>query len=361
MTRHVTRAVVGQFTAGKLPPEATLSVARHLEECTRCRSVAAETLYWEAAAETWRGALHAALDDHLRGSTLFDYADGTLTADEVPEADAHLEHCRSCRDDVADLRSLRTRRSRKMRIALPAAAALILVAGLAVLARRTPVPAPAPIARPSATSATRLSPAAPNVPASWSDLVAAAVAAGRIDPPAILETLRMPADDALRGGRARPFSAVTPDGVVIENPRPAFRWDASLSAVCIVSVFTGDREVMRSASLHRNVWTPDRDLERGRTYRWQVEARSGSTTWIVPSTPQPAAIFRLLDETAQRDLDTARRRSPGDHLLLGVLAAHYGLREEAIAQMTLYQSSHPDPAATALLASVRDWRQRAQR
>jgi anti-sigma factor RsiW len=356
MTRHVTPAVVGQFTGGRLPPEETLSVARHLEECARCRSVAEDTLDWAAAAESWRGALHAALDDHLRGRTLFDYADGTLNADEVPEADAHLEHCRSCREDLADLRPLRRDRSHRSRIALPAAAALVLVAGLAVLARRTPAPVartPIPAPRPSL--------AAPNAVVSWSDLVAAAVAAGRIDPPAILDTLRMPADDALRGGESRTFSAVSPDGVVIENPRPTFRWDASVSAVYSVSVFTGEREVMRSASLHRNVWTPDRDLERGRTYRWQVEARSGSRTWVVPSTPQPAPIFQLLGEAAQRDLDAARRRSPGDHLLLGVLAAHYGLREEAIAQMTLYQSSHADPTATALLASVRGWQQRAHR
>ena len=356
MTRHITHHVAARFTAGKLPPEETLSVARHLEDCAPCRALAEDALDWPAAAETWRGTLHDALDDHLRGSTLLDYADGTLHADEVPEADAHLEHCRSCRDDVADLRSLRADRSRRRRIALPAAAVLVLAAGLAVLARRTP----APIA-PSATTATLLSPAPSRVPVSWSDLVGAAVAARRLDPPAILDTLRMPGDDALRGGGSRRVSAVTPDGVVIEDPRPTFRWSASPPAVYTVSLFAGDREVMRSAPLHRNVWTPDRDLERGCTYRWQVEARSGSRTWIVPRTPQPAPIFRLLDETAQRDLDTARRRSPDDHLLLGVLAAHYGLREEAIAQLTLHQSSHPDPTAASLLASVRAWRQGAQR
>ena len=165
----------------------------------------------------------------------------------------------------------------------------------------------------------------------------------------------MPADDALRGGGSQSFSAVTPDGVVIEDPRPTFRWSESPGAVYRVSVFAGDREAMRSAPLHQNAWTPDRDLQRGRTYRWQVDARRGQQSWTLPRIPQPAPIFRLLDETAQRDLDAARHRDPEDHLLLGVLAAHYGLREEAIAQLTLHHSSHPDPAADALLASVQAW------
>jgi hypothetical protein len=176
-----------------------------------------------------------------------------------------------------------------------------------------------------------------------------------MDPPPILGTLRTPGDDALRGGDGETSTEVTPDGVIIEDPRPTFRWSDSPGAVYSVSLFTGDREVMRSAPLHRNVWAPDHDLERGLTYRWQVEAHRGNKMWILPRTPQPAPAFRLLDEPAHRDLDTARHRDPGNHLLLGVLAAHYGLRDEAIAQLTLHHSSHPDPAASALLASVQGW------
>ncbi len=352
MTQHVTSQVLSRFGGGELPPEETLSVVRHLEDCAACRSLAEGTLDWQAAAETWCGTLHTALDDHLREDTLLDYADGTLDSGLVAEADAHLDHCSSCRDDVADLRRLRGKRSRWPGIALRIAAALILAAGLGALVWRMPPGArPEVIARRSSVAAGTET----KLPAAWSALVDAAVAARHIDPPPILATLRMPGDNTLRGEDGETFTDVTPDGAVIEDPRPTFRWSDSPGAVYSVSLFTGDREVTRSAPLHRNVWTPDRDLERGLTYRWQVEAHRGNKMWILPRTPQPAPTFRLLDEAAQRDLDAARHRDPSDHLLLGALAAHYGLRDEAIAQLTLHHSSHPDPTASALLASVQAW------
>ena len=112
----------------------------------------------------------------------------------------------------------------------------------------------------------------------------------------------------------------------------------------------------RSAPLRSNVWTPEPDLARGRTYRWQVEARRGKETWIIPPAPLSAPVFALLDDSAHRDLESARRSHPDDHLLLGVLAAHYGLQEEAIAELTRHQSAHSDASSTALLDSVRAWR-----
>lgn len=142
---------------------------------------------------------------------------------------------------------------------------------------------------------------------------------------------------------------------MVEDSRPAFRWSGSPGAVYTLSIFAADLEVARSAPLHDNVWRSQQDLPRGRTYRWQVEARLDAKTWIIPMTPQPAPTFALLDDAAHRDLDAARRRYPGDHLLLGVLAAHYGLQGEAIEELSRYQSSHPDARSAALLASVRAW------
>ncbi len=170
----------------------------------------------------------------------------------------------------------------------------------------------------------------------------------------------MPAE-TVRGKGAGRAASVSPNGVVLEDPRPTFRWSGWPGAVYTVSVFDGDHETARSAPLRSSVWTPERDLERGRTYRWQVEARRGKETAIIPPAPQPAPLFDLLDDSAHRELDSARRRYPDDHLLLGVLAAHYGLQDEAIAELTRHHSAHPDSHSAALLDSVRAWSKGDQR
>jgi anti-sigma factor RsiW len=359
---HLSKDVLVRLRARSLPPEELLETVSHLESCVECAARAEDAVEPSAAAGMWRGVFDAADEDHLRDERLFDYADGHLSPDARAAAEAHLGHCRTCRDDVADIRALRgtTTRRRWQRAALATAAMLLLAAGISVALRRVPanhplesprripiaVPAPAPIAE------------AP--PAAWRALVDAAVANGRLTPPALLATLRMPVDVARSGETGQP-SVMVPDGVIVEDSRPELRWSGTPGAVYTVSLFDGDVEVARSALLHASVWTPQRDLPRGRTYRWQVEARRDAKTWIIPMTPQPAPAFALLDDPAHRELDAARKRYPDDHLLLGVLAAHYGLQEEAIAELTRHQTSHPDTRSAALLRSVRAWRNVEQR
>jgi anti-sigma factor RsiW len=362
MTQHATKTELIRLWERKLTPGETLAIVRHLESCSECAATAADAVDSRAAAESWGGTLRATLGDHLRGDELLDYVDGRLSPAAMSEANGHLEHCTVCRDDVADLRALRGGGRRGwQRVALAAAAVLIVVAGIGVVVRRTPTRVPlSTVGRPSISAAPPSPLLAEALPAAWRALIDAAITSGRIAPPAILNTLRMPAD-MMRGEGAGRAAAVSPNGVVLEGPRPTFRWNGSSGAVYTVSVFDGDREAARSTPLRSSVWTPERDLERGRTYRWQVEARRGKETSIIPPAPQPAPLFDLLDDAAHRELDSARRRYPDDHLLLGVLAAHYGLQDEAIEELTRHHSAHPDFHSAALLGSVRAWSKADQR
>jgi anti-sigma factor RsiW len=360
MTQHVTNHELARLRGRQLTPEKMLAVVRHLESCPECAGIAAETVDCRAAAETWSETLHAALDDHLRDDGLLDYADGRLSPNAMDEAGAHLEHCATCREDVADLRRLRVGgRRRWPRLTFRVAAVLVVATGVGALSYRTPRAAPVAIFKPSA-SVRAAQPEADVAATAWTSLVKGAVAGGGIEPPAIIGTLRIPGE-TMRGDGQSPSSAVAPNGVVIEDPRPTLRWGASPGAVYTVTLFAGDREVSRSAPLRDNAWRPERALERGLIYRWQVEARRKHQSWIVPRAPQPAPVFRLLDQAAHLDLESARRREPANHLLLGVLAAQYGLQEEAIAQLALHHSAHPDPVSTALLESVRAWRNAERR
>jgi len=356
MTRHVTKSELIRLWERKLTPGETLAVVRHLESCSECSATAADAVDSQALAEAWSETLDETLDDHLRGDDLLDYVDGNLSADAMSDAAAHLEHCTLCQDDIADLRALRegARRRRWQQVTLAAAAVLVVVVGLAAIIRSAVTkPRLATVRRPSNSLSTTTPPATAR-PAEWRALVDAAVASGRIAPPAILAMLQMP-EETMRGEGATPASSMSPNGVVLEGPRPHFQWSGSPGAVYIVSIFDGDREVTRSEPLRSSAWIPQHDLERGRIYRWQVTASRGKETWIIPPAPRHAPLFDLLDDAAQRDLDSARRRYPDDHLLLGVLAAHRGLQQVAIEELTRHHSAHPDSHSAALLDSARAW------
>jgi hypothetical protein len=354
---HLTKDALIGLRTRTLPPEELLAAVTHLAACAECVGRAEDAVEASAAAEMWRGALDAADEDHLRDERLFDYADGRLSRDAREAAEAHLGHCSTCRDDVADIRAVRgrTMRRRRQKYALAAAATLLLVAGIAIALRLVPARHPAGTARRTPIQVPAAAAVAEAPPAAWRELVDAAVAKGRMAPPAMLAALWMPGDMARSEGKGE-FSAMVPDGVIVDDARPELHWSSTPGAVYTVSVFDGDLEVARSAPIHENVWKAQHDLPRGRTYRWQVEARRDAKTWIIPMTPQPAATFALLDDAAHRELDSARGRYPDDHLLLGVLAAHDGLQDEAIAELTRHQSSHPDARSAALLESVRAWR-----
>ena len=355
MTPHVTKNDLTRLRSRTLTPEENLAVLRHLESCPECAATAVDAIDPRTVAESWSSTLHATLGDHLRGDELSDYVDGSLTPAALRDAEAHLEHCAVCREDAADLRRLAGRRPSWRRVVLSVAAGIIVVIGLGISVRRATTASPREVTlHPPAKVSPSHAHADPSL-AAWRALVDAAVSNGEIAPPALLATLQMPGD-VMRGDGARQASAAAPNGVVIEDTHPTFRWSGSPGAVYTVSILDGDREAARSAPLRSNVWTPEPDLARGRTYRWQVEARRGKETWIIPPAPLSAPVFALLDDSAHRDLESARRSHPDDHLLLGVLAAHYGLQEEAIAELTRHQSAHSDASSTALLDSVRAWR-----
>ena len=66
----------------------------------------------------------------------------------------------------------------------------------------------------------------------------------------------------------------------------------------------------------------------------------------------------MLDERAARDIAAARSRFPDDHLLVGVLYAHYGLRNRAEEELQL-AAADPAQAADArrLGDSIRTWQE----
>ena len=270
------------------------------------------------------------------------YIDGTLPPAEREIFETHLEDCAVCRAEVADLRSMQAN-GRRMRVwpFAVAASIAICVMLLAYFAFRGNAPA-----APTRVITTR--PATHSYANDeWTRLVREALKSGKL-PFASDRSLQGGDSDVLRGTTSSPADSLSPAGVVIDETRPDLRWPRRAGAIHVVSVYDGDREVVRSEALRADHWTLTRDLERGKTYAWQVEVRRDGATEMLPDPSSPQAMFRVVSERDHRELAEAKQRYPNDYVLQAVLYARSGLRSRAIDALR-QASRSPPPDAQVLL------------
>jgi hypothetical protein len=339
--KHVTTAEIDALARRQLPPEDVLRVTRHLGACAECRSLAGRDADPRAVVQAFQ------LDDMDHPdveSELTPHVDGGLTSDRRAQLDAHLEWCAQCREDAGDLRweRARLRRHTARYAAIAAAAAAAIAAFVAITVIRQPAELTPAAHQPAA--------AVGYGRADWDAAVRDAVRAGNIQPPSTLAEIR-PGDDVLRGDMSISDAMLEPAGSIIDTTEPRFTWSATGGAGYSVSVFDGEREVVKSGEIAATSWTPPYPLARATTYTWQVEVRRNGVSSIVPAPPRPPAMFRIIDEATANELADAQRRFAGDHLLLGVLYARAGLQSRA--EDELRASGSPD--AARLLASIRRW------
>ena len=295
------------------------------------------------------------MQKHVNVEDLLRFRDGSADASETIAVGRHLAGCDRCaavaremfRDEAPAMFAVdESRPGRSFRVYAIAAVIALAAIGAAVLfsiaRRKASRPAAPAIAR-SATAA----PAERYDRAEWNALVRDALASGAV---AVAAPAPAVSSDVLRGPAAGIDGAMAPSATAVESPRPEFSWPAVPDATFVVSVVAGDDVVARSGTLDRNRWTPEQPLARGRTYAWQVRVVRGDGVETLPAPPRPNPRFRIIDDDEVRDLAAARARYPDDHLLLGVLAAHHGLRGDARRELARYAAEHPSPAAARLAA-----------
>lgn len=198
------------------------------------------------------------------------------------------------------------------------------------------------------------------LPRPWREAVRAALVAGRVKRPGVLDEVGGQAGTLLGSlQEGLPVALVGPVGVVVESERPQFRWRA-LEGASTYRVAVYDerfRRVAASGPLSGTTWTPPQALGRGRTYAWQLTALRDGREILSPAPPAPEAKFRVLERAAADELSRARREQPGAHLTLGVLYARAGLGEEAEREFRALLEANPRSAvARSLLRSVEGWR-----
>lgn len=191
-------------------------------------------------------------------------------------------------------------------------------------------------------------------PEAYKQLAGAALREGTVQFPSWTRELQGQTG-TLMGARneENPLRVVSPMGVVVESSRPEFTWMplGSKSQYKVKVYDTEFRLVTESDPTASTSWIPPRDLARGKTYTWVVDARQGDSEVIAPRPPAPEAKFKVLEEAKFRDLRELERKS--SHLLLGLAYADAGLREQAKREFLSLQKENPNSdLAVRLLKSV---------
>jgi hypothetical protein len=302
MNRHLTPEDIDRFRRGHSSGSEVLELSRHLQECDTCSVLARSEVDIDAAAATVRD-------------------------------DLGIDH-RSTSPRLWQL------------FAVAAAVAVVVIAVTVVIARR-------PIqGKPVVTLTAAPQPLSAGYGrADWDSLTADARRSGRVEMPEEVRALRRQ-PDPFRGASAGSAVTLSPSGEAVQEQQPRFEWTSAVRGPYVVHIFLGREEVAHSPMLSLPTWTPDRPLQRGRTYAWQVTAGHDV---IIPSPPAPPALFRIIDEPSANDVAEACRRFPQDHLLIGVVCAHAGLQRCAENELARYAAERPtDRSAQRLAASVRE-------
>jgi hypothetical protein len=329
----------------------------------------------EHLARALRESLHLedASVEHLTADEITAYVDATVDEVDREIIETHLEICATCAEDVQDLRNVQApMRSRKR--AWYALAGLAAAAALAAIivwnGRNVQQPGPSSVATPAIVVSLKngvgrvtLDTAGtltgiPTLAAGDADLIVAALRSGRVDVPSSTSALRGRTETLLGApSAAASFRQLRPLFTAIESQSPRFEWTALPAATSYaVSVFDANLDkIAQSGPLTATEWTPTQPLPRGRTYLWQVRARTPAGDVIAPAPPTPESRFRVLDPAEADRVVAWRERYAGSPLALGVLFAHAGLLEEAERYLKDVVAANPSSSpAQQLLASVQE-------
>lgn len=342
---HPTEEALARFRRGELPAPEVARVGLHLADCRECAEAAARSIDVIRSAAVVREEF----GEHLHGDEIVSYVDGSASSDDAERAAEHLSYCENCRDDVADLRAFSRRRPRTRttawRMLAAAVVVLAVVITVAIALRREPVvprmTTKAPVDRQRGAR----------------DAIVAAALRDGISKPAVLVAMVQPGQTMRGVASDDEPRVIEPAGVVVDDTRPRFRWSGTAGANVTLSIFSRERTVVQTAAIRGNEWKPASALERGATYRWQIEVTTKGNVTIAPSPSDPPALFTVLSEDGHRELEAARVRFANDDLYLGVLTARDGLQSEAVDHLRRYCAVHPEETkATALLREVEAWR-----
>ena len=367
--QHLTMDQLAKYREGRLSGEPLLAADDHIAACGDCRS----SLLASSTAATQLSAVAQTLISttdlstfHLSYQDLQDHLEKKTSQERVALIETHLRECAACRAELQDLRefaaSLKVtvmpspKRNRYL-LLLPIAAAILMAVVLFPSHPKAPVFALS-LHEGNALLAldTAGQPVCPANIAPADCQTLASVMRDRKLPVPVQEELRSSHAALLSAGDDRePFHVVGPVGAAVLSDRPEFRWQARAGAKSYrVEIFDVNyNPVATSPVVTATSWTPEKPLERGKVYAWQVTATGSGEPITAPKPPDPEARFAVVGAAQAEAIEQARKLNPPSHLLLATRLAAAGLCQEAQAELALLASANPaSPVPAELTADL---------
>jgi hypothetical protein len=154
-----------------------------------------------------------------------------------------------------------------------------------------------------------------------------------------------------KGREATDFILLSPVGQVVPSTQPILKWQAlSGASSYFVSIYDANlRKVASSGALAVTEWKPALQLERGRSYYWQVRALRDEQEFFAPAPSAPDAKFKVLERAQFAEIEQTKT-ARNSHLALGVLYARAGMLEEAGLEFKALAAANPhSPVAKQIL------------
>jgi hypothetical protein len=332
---HATDTEIGQFRRRTMEPEALVSFTDHVCVCRACRDKLAAGVQPRPIVEGLEE-----LTDHVGEDEVQAYVKGVLAPERIQAIESHLNRCVLCRAEIADLRVFDApaqprRRARAALVALAAAAAVILLAMGAFRAFRSTAAPPlltlADVNGPIQVDATgRLAASAGSASLTSQDAQSLrdALTSGTLLIPGSIRDLAGVSGVLMGVPESHALRVVSPVGTAVLSDRPRFQWSSPSGASSVFVITVQDvetKQTFNSAPVRELEWIPDRPLDRGHAYDWQVAASLATGEAVAPASTEPRATFRVVDE------DTAHQLAgmPESHAVRAVLYARAGLIEDA--------------------------------
>jgi hypothetical protein len=329
---HLSIEQLEAFGAGELPAPIFLACDEHLAGCDECREAFARLLDVERSLGSLIQSLEQDAVEHLTYEQVRIFAEGKLLPSD---AVAHVKVCASCTAEVQDLKlfieetTIEPRKIFRVKSWMygAVAAAILIACGIGVqhfslnsLNRMQESSSAVPVA---------LQPSKPMIPQEYQDLLAETAASGRLPVP--IDVTGKQETETLLGtpSSESAFRLLSPVNVTIMSDRPVFRWEPTHNSKNAVtySVAIYDRSYQKIAESQPTTsteWQIESPLKRGYVYRWFLTVRSAHTVVRIPVPPQREVDFKVMEQTAENQLQTDQSKYGDNHLLMAVLFARAG-------------------------------------